>query len=128
MRREKLWAAALTAVVLFGGASGSSAHHPPRFERCQRFTFIGQLEKVEWTNPHVLLSLRTDEGGVRQVGWLSIQRLRRAGIGVETLRIGDRFVVEGGIRKNDDRREPTLLSSIRRLGGGWEWSQPLQGC
>jgi hypothetical protein len=116
------------AAVLLGLASASVAHHPPRFERCQRFTFTGQLERIEWTNPHVMLSLRTDDGVSRQAGWLNVQRLRRSGIDVDTLRIGDRLVIQGGIRKKDADKEPVLLSSIRRLSDGWEWSQPLQGC
>ncbi|HEY9182780.1 MAG TPA: DUF6152 family protein [Gammaproteobacteria bacterium] len=128
MGRAKFWPFASAAVALLGFAGLSAAHHPPRFERCQRFTFTGQLEKIEWTNPHVLLSVQTDDGVSRRVGWLNIQGLRRAGIGVDTLRIGDRLRIEGGIRKKDSGKEPILLSSIRRLSDEWEWSQPLRGC
>ena len=127
MSHPSLWQPAL-ALALLGLASLSAAHHPPRFERCQRFTFTGQLERIAWTNPHVMLSLRTDDGVTRQAGWLNVQRLRRAGIDVDTLRIGDRLVMEGGIRKKDAAEAPILLSSIRRLSDGWQWSQPLQGC
>jgi len=128
MGRTRFWPAALAAVALLGIASLSAAHHPPRFERCQRFTFTGRLLTIEWKNPHVLLSLETDDGVSRQVGWLNVQGLRRAGIDVDTLRIDDRLLIQGGIRKDDPGREPILLSSIRRLSDGWEWSQPLRGC
>ena len=117
-----------SAVALFGLASSSAAHHPPRFEHCQRFTFTGQLERIEWTNPHVILSLRTDDGTRHEAGWLNVQGLRRSGIEVDTLRIGDRLIVQGGIRKKEADMKPILLSSIRRLSDGWEWSQPLHGC
>jgi hypothetical protein len=116
------------AIGLLGFAGASIAHHPPRFERCQRFTVTGQLERIEWTNPHVLLLVRTDDGLSHEVGWLSVQRLRRADIQIDTLRIGDRLVIEGGIRAKDADNEPILLSSIRRITDGWEWSQRLQGC
>ena len=128
MGGAKFWLSALAAATLLGFASLSDAHHPPRFERCQRFTFTGQLERIEWSNPHVLLALQTDDGVSREIGWLNIQGLRRAGIGVDTLRIGDRLRIEGGIRKKDAGQEPILLSSILRLNDGWEWSQPLRGC
>jgi hypothetical protein len=126
MKRASFWSSLAVALLVF--ADLSVAHHPPRFERCRRFTFTGQLEKIEWTNPHVLLSVRTDDGDSRQVGWLNTQRLRRAGVRVDTLRIGDRLRIQGGIRVRDADDEPILLSSIRRLTDGWEWSQPLQGC
>jgi hypothetical protein len=126
--RTRFWVFTSAAAGLLGFAGLSAAHHPPRFERCQRFTFTGQLERIEWTNPHVLLSVQTEDGVSRQVGWLNIQGLRRAGVGVDTLRIGDRLRIEGGIRKTDSGKEPILLSSIRRLSDGWQWSQPLQGC
>jgi hypothetical protein len=128
MDRASHWLAALAAMALVGAASSSAAHHPPRFERCQRFTFTGQLEQIEWKNPHVLLTVRTEDGSARQAGWLNVHQLKRAGIRADTLRIGDRLHIEGGTRPKDASQEPILLSTIRRLDDGWEWSQPLQGC
>jgi hypothetical protein len=116
------------ALALLGIVNAAVAHHPPRFERCQRFTFAGQLERIEWVSPHVQLFIRTDDGEIRQVGWLNLQGLARAGIEQDTLRIGDRLVVEGGTRTKDVVEKPILLSSIRRPSDGWEWSQALQGC
>jgi hypothetical protein len=127
MMRVVLKSSILT-LVLLGSASTAVAHHPPRFERCQRFTFTGQLERIEWVNPHVLLFIKTDDGASQQVGWLSPRVLKRAGIETDTLRVGDRLVIEGGTRIKDIAEEPILLSIIRRPSDGWEWSQPLQGC
>jgi hypothetical protein len=127
MMRVVLKSSILT-LVLLGSASTAVAHHPPRFERCQRFTFTGQLERIEWVNPHVLLFIKTDDGTSQQVGWLSPRVLKRAGIETDTLRVGDRLVIEGGTRIKDIAEEPILLSIIRRPSDGWEWSQPLQGC
>ena len=118
----------ILALALLGIASTAVAHHPPRFERCQRFTFTGQLERIEWTNPHVLLFIQADSGASHLVGWLNVQGLSRAGIHADTLRVGDHVVVSAGVRPDDIGHEPILLSSIRRSSDGWEWSQPLQGC
>jgi Family of unknown function (DUF6152) len=117
----------VVALALLGIANAAVAHHPPRFERCQRFTFTGQLERIEWVSPHVQLFIRTDDGEIQQVGWLNLQGLARAGIEQDTLRIGDHLVVEGGTR-TDVVEKPILLSSIHRASDGWEWSQALQGC
>jgi Family of unknown function (DUF6152) len=116
------------AVALLGFVDVAAAHHPPRFERCERFTFTGQLERIEWGNPDVLLFVRTDSGVTREVGWLNVQALQRAGIDTDTLHIGDHLVVQGGTRPQDVAHEPILVSSIHRPSDGWEWSQPLQGC
>lgn len=123
-----IFRSSLLALALLGIANAAVAHHPPRFESCQRFSFTGQVERIRWTNPHVLLVIQTDTGERNQVGWLNVQALERAGIHADTLRVGDHVVVEGGIRPDDTGHEPILLSSIRRSGDGWEWSQPLEGC
>ena len=118
----------LLALASLGIASSAAAHHPPRFERCKRITFTGEVERVEWVNPHVLLFMEADDGSHYQMGWLNIRGLERAGIDTTTLKAGDRLTVEGGIRPKDVSREPILISSMHRLSDGWEWSQPLQGC
>lgn len=118
----------ILALALLGTASTAFGHHPPRFERCERFTFTGQLERIEWINPHVLLFIRSAGGDLQEVGWLNPHGLTRAGIERNTLRVGDQVVVEGGTRSDELAHKPILLSSIRRSSDGWEWSQPLQGC
>ena len=123
-----VFGSSILVLALLGIASTSVAHHPPRFERCNRFTFTGQLERIEWVNPHILLYIQTDEGESQQVGWVNPRRLKRAGIDQDTLRIGDRLVIEGGTRIKAVVEKPILLSIIRRPSDGWEWSQPLEGC
>jgi hypothetical protein len=116
------------ALALLGIAGAAAAHHPPRFERCQRLTFTGEVERIDWTNPHVQLFIQTADGVSHQLGWLDLQALHRAGIQEDTLHVGDHVVVEGGVRTKDVLNKPVLLSSIRRPSDGWEWSEPLQGC
>lgn len=116
------------ALALIGVTGTAVAHHPPRYERCQLYTFTGQLERIDWGNPHVMLVIREDDGTDEQIGWLNVQALTRAGIGPDTLHVGDRLEVKGGVRTKDVDKEPILVSDIRRLSDNWEWSQPLQGC
>ena len=107
--------------------SAATAHHPPRMERCKSFTFSGEIERVEWRNPHVELIIRADDGVSHRITWLNMYQLGRDGIGADTLRMGDRVVVTAGTRE-DVVEQPMLLSDIHRASDGWEWSQIPQGC
>lgn len=115
-------------LALLGIAGTAAAHHPPRYERCQQITFTGRIERIDWGNPHVKLLIRSTDGVSYEAGWLNLHTLRLAGIDEDTLHVGDDVVVEAGLRSNDVKDKPILLSSIRRPSDGWEWSQPLQGC
>jgi hypothetical protein len=108
-------------------ATGAAAHHPPFMERCHSFTFTGEIARIEWRNPHVELSVRTEGGETHQVTWLDLQGLSRAGIDRDTLRPGDRVTVTAGTRDEVTKR-PMLLAAITRARDGWEWSQVPQGC
>lgn len=105
----------------------AAAHHPPQMERCLSFTFTGQVEQVEWHNPHVELVIRAESGESHRVVWLNIQGLKRAGIDSGTLRAGDQVTVTVGTLDHAEQR-PMLLAAITRASDGWEWSQPPQGC
>jgi hypothetical protein len=87
---------------------------------------MGELASVTWTNPHVELSVKADDGTTYRVVWLSLQQLSRADIQRDTLHVGDELVITAGTR--DGARAPILLSEIRRPSDGWAWSQPAQGC
>ena len=115
-------------LALLGIASTASSHHLPRFERCMLVTFSGELERIEWAYPHVLLFVRTEDGTTQELGWLDVRGLAREGIERDTLHVGDQLEVQGGFRPNDISKEPILVSSIRRPSDGWEWSQTPQGC
>ena len=110
-----------------GLASAAAAHHPPLMERCYSLTFTGQVERIEWSNPHVELVVRTDGGASHRVVWLNMQQLSLAGIGRDTFRAGDQVTVTVGTR-DDVVERPKLLAAITRMRDGWEWSQVPQGC
>ena len=119
---------ALLVGPLLGVAITARAHHPPRYERCEMFTYTGEIAEIDWNNPHVQVVIRSEDGESHDMGWLNVQALHRAGIDENTLHIGDRVVAEGGYLPQDTRDQPLLLSSLHRTSDDWEWSQPLQGC
>jgi len=127
MGRAAVISSILTLVML-GVASSSAAHHPPGFERCKSLTVTGQIESVGWHNPHVELSIKSDDGTVYHVLWLNLQQMSLAGIQRDTLRIGDRVVVTAGVQGKDGARAPLPLSEILRPIDGWQWAHPAEGC
>lgn len=110
-----------------GMTGAATAHHPPQMERCYSYTFTGQIEQVEWRNPHVEIVIQADSGESHRVVWLNIQQLILAEIERDTLRAGDQVTVTVGTR-DDVVRRPMLLAAITRTADGWAWSQVPQGC
>ena len=122
--------AAFRTFALFLGlyiVSAATAHHPPKMEHCYSLTFTGQVEQIEWRNPHVELSIRTEGGESHRVIWLNTHQLSLAGIDRNTLRTGDQVTVTVGTRDEVVER-PMLLAAITRASDGWAWSQVPQGC
>jgi hypothetical protein len=108
-------------------ANAANPHHPPQMDHCYSFTFTGQIERVEWRNPHVELVIQTEDGERHQLIWLNPQQLGWAGIERDTIRPGDQVTVTVGTRE-DNLAQPMLLAAITRMSDGWEWSQTPQGC
>jgi len=125
MNRVAFTSSALILGLCIVGAA--AAHHPPLMERCYSLTFAGQIEQIEWRNPHIELFIRTAGGESRRVIWVNMQQLSRAGIDRDTLRTGDQVTVTVGTR-DDVVTRPMLLAAITRASDGWEWSQVPQGC
>lgn len=113
--------AALAALTLTATAS---AHHGySEYDRCEFATFEGEILRLEWGNPHVLISLKTPEKTYR-VEWATVDQLRRANVEDGTLKAGDRLVITGSKNRNPGVDVITLLSSVSRPSDGWSWSRP----
>lgn len=117
----------LASMIGLGFAAAAGAHHPPLMERCEALTFTGEIERIDWRNPHVELFIRSDEGTTYRATWLNMYQLERSGIDERTLQVGDEVIVTVGTR-DDVIEKPMLLSAITRTSDGWEWSQVPQGC
>jgi hypothetical protein len=58
-------------------------------DRCAALTFTGEVERIEWRNPHVELLVVADDGESHFMSWLNPQQLSRAGVDRDTIRAGD---------------------------------------
>ena len=133
----------LLAVVLFMGALASVyAHHshPYFYDECKSVTIEGQVERVEFKDPHTWIFLRLDDGAAYTVDWAPLSRLtndRVIGPAKNALVFGARVVVTGNrIRTLAQIREhfPDFTSdvnpntvdpiSIRRVGDSFSWALP----
>lgn len=111
-----------------GMAGGAAAHHPPQMEGCVVSMFTGQIERIEWRMPHVVIFVRTDEGSSERLAWLNMHQLALTGIDRDTLRVGDQVTVTATAKREEVVETPMWLTNIRRTSDGWEWSQEPQGC
>lgn len=118
----------ISALALLAIAGSAAAHHPPRFDRCKLYTIEGDVQRIEWGNPHVKLSVKADDGTSYDLVWRSIQQLSLAGVQKEALKVGDHVVVTGSKQSEDGDRVSLLLSELHKPGDGVQWSQPPQGC
>ena len=118
----------IALVVGLWAAASAHAHHPPLMDRCSALTFTGEVERIEWRNPHVELVVQADDGESHFISWLNPQQLSRAGVDRDTIRAGERVTVTVGTREDSVVPRPKLLAAITRLSDGWEWSQTPQGC
>ena len=118
----------ISALALLSIASSAAAHHPPRFDRCKLYTIEGDVQRVEWGNPHVKLSIKTDDGATYDLVWRSIQQLTLAGVQKEAVKVGDHVVATGSKQSDDGAHVSILLSEIHKASDGLQWSQPPQGC
>ena len=124
---RRFFGSSLLALALLIVASSAAAHHPPRFDRCKLYTIEGDVQRVEWGNPHVKLSIKTQDGATYDLVWRSIQQLTLAGVPKDALKVGDHVVVTGSKQSEDADRVSLLLSELHK-GDSVQWSQPPQGC
>lgn len=115
-------------ILGLGILNTASAHHPPIMDHCTALTFTGEVERVQWRNPHVELIVVADDGESHHMSWLNPQQLGLAGIERDTIRAGQRVTVTVGTHEDAVVPRPKLLAAITRLDDGWEWSQTPQGC
>jgi hypothetical protein len=77
------------------------------------------------SNPHSMVYVHVpDETGAPRlwaVEWVSALQLKRQGITIQTLKVGDRLVVSGFPAMNvHDHR--LWLRTVKRPADGWKWT------
>ena len=109
--------------ALLSGTSLLGHHSYGDILREQTVTIEGTLEQMLFANPHVMLKLRTDAGGVYDVEWGNLVQLRRDGVDKAMLAEGNRLVVAGSPHKDSSVHKLTLLSQVRDVKAGWSWTK-----
>ena len=133
---------AILAVTIYTATATSSAYahhsHPYFYDQCKSITIEGQVERVEFKDPHTLIFVRLDDGTVYTVDWAGLRGLtnnRILGPAKEALVFGARVAVTGSpIRTAAEIREhfPDFTSDvnprtidpklIRRVGDSFSWA------
>ena len=114
---------AIVAAVLLGGGAVFAHHSYGDILRDQTVTIEGTLENVLFANPHVMLKVRTDAGATYDVEWGNLIQLRREGVDKEMLAAGHRVVVAGSPHRDAAVLKLTLLSRVRDVKAGWQWTK-----
>lgn len=100
------------------------AHHSyAEYFRDQKVSIEGTLEQLTLGNPHGILMVRTDDGTLVTAEWGNAIQLNRSGFVAGMLSVGDRVVVTGSPSRNPESHRVALVSMIRRLRDGWNWTK-----
>src|SRR5262252_2504738 len=71
----------VTAICICTASSAYAHHsHPLFYDQCKKLTIEGQVESVQWKNPHVLIVVKMDDGTTYTGEWTSMQVLSTMGI------------------------------------------------
>ena len=116
--RRRLFLAMLAAV------SAAGHHGYAEYDRGEAVSLEGTITHVVWGNPHVLMTLQTENKGEYSIEWAAVFQLSRQGITSCPINQGDHVVIIGSINKNPEKRIITLLREIKRPADGWHWADP----
>jgi hypothetical protein len=123
MRRTVLTS---TVALLLTCTAGLRAHHSYGmfYATDHRMTLKGQVAKVSFVNPHVMLTIETKNSGTWQAEWTSPDNLTRQGVLKDTVQTGDFLEIEGSPARNPESRVVSALTEIRRPADRWRWVRP----
>ena len=134
----------LAALYLAMSASSALAHHNhlAYYDQCKSVTIEGRVDSVSFTDPHVKIVLKLDDGSTYTVDWMTPNNLRRNGIlepAEKALAPGARVSVVGAPIRTaaeirgylpDFTREVTATTIdatlIRRVDDSFRWARPPQ--
>ena len=115
----------IAGIAVLACAAGLSAHHGyAEYDRNAPASLEGTVKHVLWANPHVVLTLETQDRGEYSVEWMAIFQLSRQGINAVPVKEGDRLIVTGSMNRNPEKRILTLVQEISRPADGWHWVNP----
>ena len=135
MRAAFLPIAGLAIAIAWSLPASAHHSHPIFYDSCTSLTIEGEIESVQWKNPHVLIDLTASDGQAYRAEWTSAGILDRASI--EPPKAGDHVLVRGNPMRDvasirarfpsltlDPPAKPVVdLIQIRRPSDGWNWAR-----
>ena len=122
---SRIFAVAVTILLVMAGVA--SAHHSyAAYDREHPVSIEGEISQVLYANPHVILTVRTNDGEYT-VEWLSLYQVSRWIVSKGKLAVGDHIVLTGRALRDKTEHRISLVTDIRRPADGWEWSRQITG-
>ncbi len=104
-------------------ATAAYAHHNyALFDREHPVSLEGDVERVVFANPHVILALHSGDT-TYSVEWGNLQQMRRWNVNPDTVVAGDHLIVTGSAPKDRTDHRLSILTAIRRPSDGWSWGR-----
>ena len=116
-------ALALTLAAVCFTVPEVSAHHSyAAYDREHPVSIEGDISQVLYANPHVILTVRANDGEYT-VEWLSLYQVSRWIVAKGKLATGDHIVLTGCALRDRTERRISLVTDIRRPSDGWAWTR-----
>jgi hypothetical protein len=113
---------AVTVVALVLVSGSASAHHSyAAYVTEQRVTIQGTLEGLRYSNPHVIMTIRTADSTLYPAIWQSALWVHRIGVTADTFRVGDFLMIYGAPARDASKHELASLRGVSRPSDGWSW-------
>ncbi len=113
-------ALALVGALLASGAVAAHHSYSAEFDADKPVKLTGVVTKVDWKNPHALFYIDvTDASGkVENWGWelASPTQLMRAGWTRNSMKVGDRVIVEGTLARDGTNHANTKAVVLESTG------------
>jgi len=118
--------ALLLAAVLVAAGPASAHHSYAAYDREHPVSIEGDISQVLYANPHVLITVRTNDTAYT-VEWLSLYQVSRWVVAKGKLAVGDHIVLTGCALRDRSEHRISLVTDIRRPSDGWAWSRQIAG-
>ena len=113
------------AAIALATATLSAHHSYAAFDREHPVSIEGEISRVLYANPHVVMTVRAADGDYT-VEWLSFTQLARwRDPKTTSLNVGDHVIVTARATKDRSEHRLSLVTDIRRPADGWSWSRSL---
>ena len=112
----------LIALVIVAGTIVGAHHSYAEFDLTRTVTVEGTIQDILFANPHVVLTIKSNDAIVYTAIWGPVSQLQRHGVRRTDLKIGDTVSVSGNPARNPSVHDLSKLSEVRRPGDGWTWN------